>query len=150
MKKQVEIEFIVERLAKGKTRQEILQEFTKTYNSSVKTFDNRLKIAYQLHKERQEKLINVIEDVRVSEAVEAAKNGLKSNFEIEQRLLQIGFAEIDVEETTDSEQFGLTTFTRKPTPSEQKAALAEVLKLRGAYAPEKTEQTIIVKVPDEE
>ena len=135
--KQERIDFIISWLKKGEGRIKVLSKFVKKWQCSDRTFDRLWKEANKQHEKVLNLANNLANDTFIKGKVEAAENGLKSNIEIEERLLQIGWAEIDVEETTVSEQFGLTTFKRKPTPAEQRAALAEVLKLRGAYAAEK-------------
>lgn len=135
--KQERIDFIISYLKKGESRISILSKFVKKWQCSDRTFDRLLKEAQKQHKEVLDKANNLVNNTFIEGKVEAAKNGLKSNLEIEQRLLQIGWAEIDVQETTISEQFGVTEFKRKPTPSEQRSALETVLKMRGGFAPEK-------------
>ena len=136
MKNHQQIDFIINCLQNGEQRAEILQKFAKLYNTSVKTFDNRLKVAYQRIQETRSAVNNAMNEIVIEQAVEAAKNGLKSDLEIELQLLKIGFGEIDVEEVTDTPN-GTTVSTRKPTPAEMRAALAEVWKKRGVYAAEK-------------
>ena len=52
--RQVQIDWIVNRLKEGKERADILQEFTKRYNLKTKTFDNRLKIARERFEQYRE------------------------------------------------------------------------------------------------
>lgn len=135
--KQERIDFIISWLKKGEGRIKVLSKFVKKWQCSDRTFDRLWQIAQKQHSDVLNLANNLANDTFINGKVEAAKEGLKSNLEIEQRLLQIGWAEIDVEETTSSEQNGTIVFKRKPSPAEQRAALAEVLKMRGAYAAEK-------------
>lgn len=132
---------VADLLFNGMERKEILQTIAKTCKVSDKTCDNWIKEAKIIALERQQHTNEIRE--RETQAIigEAIKDGLKSNLEIEQRLLQIGWAEIDVEETTVTEQYGTTVFKRKPSPAEQRAALETVLKIRGGFAPTKVAQT---------
>ncbi len=93
--------------------------------------------ALEIVQERLKERSKIIAEVTNSEVIEAAKNGLKSDLEIEAHLCKIALGELDVEETTNSEQFGLTTFKRKPTPSEMSKAADLLFKKRGSYAAEK-------------
>jgi hypothetical protein len=90
---------------------------------------------------RQEFKQSLANKVITHEVTEAAKNGIKTHLEIIQRLGQIGFAEIEVEETTSTPD-GLIEHRRKPTPGEQIQALKELNKINGSYAPEKVESII--------
>jgi len=84
---------------------------------------------------------SLINDVTTQETIEAIKNGLKSDLEIEQQLCKIAFGEIDVTETTSTPD-GLIEFNRKPTPGEMINAMKELWKKRGTYAPDKVESMI--------
>jgi hypothetical protein len=126
-------------LLAGKTREDMLAKNGEYWQLPSRTFDRHLEKATKKHRQAQEKTNTALNEALTAERIKALEIGLKSDLEIELQLLKIGFAEIEVEETTYSEQFGVTTFKRKPTPGEMKAALAEVLKKRGSYAPTKTE-----------
>ncbi len=75
------------------------------------------------------------------ETIEKAKNGLKSTLELEEQLCRIAMGDIEVTETTLTPD-GMIDHQRKPSPSEMTAAIRELLKLRGAYAPEKIDHQI--------
>lgn len=76
-----------------------------------------------------------------SKTIEEAKNGLKTDLEIEMQLCKIAFGELDVVETTSTPD-GLIDFHRKPTPGEMIQAMKEIWKKRGTYAPDKLESNI--------
>lgn len=139
--KQKRIHDIVFMLEKGMETKAILHKLAQSCTKSVRTFKSEIKEAKTVLAERNKHKENIRQQQTSETLIEAIKQGLKSNIEIEQRLLQIGWAEIDVEETTNSEQYGITTFKRKPTPAEQRAALDTVLKIRGGFAPSKVAQT---------
>lgn len=130
------INHVVNLLESSKTRIEIVKEITTLYKISEGGVDKWIKAAKEILTKRQAQVEAI--RIRETEAIitEAVRNGLKSNIEIEQRLLQIGWAEIEVEETTFNKQFGTTTFRRHPTPAEQRSALETVLKMRGGFAAE--------------
>lgn len=75
------------------------------------------------------------------ETIEKAKNGLKTTLELEEQLCRIAMGDIEVTETTLTPD-GMIDHQRKPSPSEMTAAIRELLKLRGAYAPEKIDHQI--------
>lgn len=75
------------------------------------------------------------------ETIEKAKNGLKTTLELEEQLCRIAMGDIEVVETTLTPD-GLIDHQRKPSPSEMTAAIRELLKLRGAYAPDKIDHQI--------
>ena len=148
-KLQVDIDFIAERLRKGQQPKEIYAEFCeKLRKVSSRTFDNRIKDAKSALAEEQEALRGIINEKR-QEIAEVKIGTLKSDLEIEEQLLKIGFGEMEIEDRTDMPN-GIVINTRKPTPAEMRSALAEVWKKRGVYAAEKVEQTIVVKVPDDD
>ena len=76
-----------------------------------------------------------------SKTIEEAKNGLKTDLEIEMQLCRIAFGELDVFETTSTPD-GIIDFQRKPTPGEMIQAMKEIWKKRGTYAPDKLESNI--------
>lgn len=84
---------------------------------------------------------NSINSVIIHETTEAARNGLKSDLEIEQQLCRIAFGELDVTETTSTPD-GVIEFNRKPTPNEMINAMKELWKKRGTYAPDKIDGII--------
>lgn len=77
----------------------------------------------------------------IHETIEAARNGLKSDLEIEQQLCRIAFGELDVIEITSTTD-GVIEFNRKPTPNEMINAMKELWKKRGTYVPDKIDNII--------
>jgi hypothetical protein len=148
-KAQIEIDFIAKKLRNGEKYPDIYKEFCeKLRKVSTRTFDNRIKEAKKLLADEQKTLREVINEKR-EEVLGEKITALKSDLEIEEQLLKIGFGEMEIEERTDMPN-GIVIKTRKPTPAEMRAALAEVWKKRGVYAAEKVEQTIVVKAPDDD
>jgi putative component of toxin-antitoxin plasmid stabilization module len=148
-KLQVDIDFIAEKLRKGEKTQDIFTDFCeKLRKVSKRTFESRLSEAKKLLAEDLEAVRELVNEKR-EEIAEAKITALKSDLEIEEQLLKIGFGEMEIEERTDMPN-GIVINTRRPTPAEMRAALAEVWKKRGVYAAEKVEQRIIVKVPDDD
>jgi hypothetical protein len=142
-KKHKQIEFIAKCLQNGEQRNEILQKFARSFKTSTRTFDNRLKDAYA-QAESTRKAVNLaVTEVIVQEAAEAVRMGLKTDLEIEMQLLKIGFGEMDIIETTTNNNGNVTTYERKPTPAEQRAALETVYKRRGSFAAEKHQLEVV-------
>lgn len=108
---------------------------------SVAMFHRLKPKALQELQKRAEIQRNTINEVITHEVTEAARNGLKSDLELEQQLCKIAFAEIDVIETTSTPD-GMIEFARKPTPGEMINAIKELWKKRGTYAPDKVDGII--------
>ena len=141
---------MVEMLQKGIGRANILANNGKTWQLSTRTFDRYLADATTVYRETQKAVQTTLSNTIHDEAIEASKRGLKSDLDIELHLQKIAFGELEIEETTASAQFGVTKFKRKPTPAEMTNAIREIWKKRGTYSPEKVEQTITVKTPEDE
>jgi len=84
---------------------------------------------------------NTISSTMTLETIESVKKGLKTTLELEEQLCRIAMGDIEVVETTLTPD-GLIDHQRKPSPSEMTAAIRELLKLRGAYAPDKIDHQI--------
>ncbi len=78
----------------------------------------------------------VIEDQRTVEITEAAKDGLKTDLELEVILCQIASNNVSVQEWVSGE-----VVLRDVSPSETIQAIAQLFKKRGSYAPIKTAAT---------
>jgi len=126
------------------------QQLDKTYKNAIicdnlqlsKDMFYRLKPKAQLEvQKRTEFKQSLTNEVITQEVTEAAKNGIKTRLEIIERLEQIGFAQIDVEETTSTPD-GLIEHKRKPTPGEQTKALIELIKINGYNPNDKIENII--------
>jgi len=126
------------------------QQLDKTYKNAIicdnlqlsKDMFYRLKPKAMLEvQKRTEFKQSLTNEVITHEVTEAAKNGIKTRLEIIERLEQIGFAQIDVEETTSTPD-GLIEHRRKPTPGEQTKALIELIKINGYNPNDKIENII--------
>lgn len=80
---------------------------------------------------------DVIHEQRVASFMEAAKNGLKSDLELEIILCQYACQNVDVEEWIDGKMV-----LRGISPSESISAIAQLFKKRGSYAPVKVNNNI--------
>jgi hypothetical protein len=132
---------IAKQIAKGATRANIIQTFTKKYKLKESAVDKLIKLA----KIEAEKLLeiqrNTTNSTIIQQTEEAVKNGLKSDFEIEMQLQRIAFGEMEVLETIETPN-GISTKLRNPTPAEMKAAAELILRKRGSLAAEKKELLI--------
>ena len=149
-----QIQFILTELRKGSERAIILQKFAKNYKSSTKTFDNRLKIA----KERYSDEVKSIQERAKVLSEEAADKASLETLSVAERidlLVKMAKGEIDIEQETTTKDGGIVTITVKPSHSDRRAAIAELNKMDGSYAPAETKTTITdtrppakVKLPD--
>lgn len=130
-------------LEKGLERKEILQELSKNFKVSSRTIDSEIKEAKNIVSERNKQRENIRQE-KTSQALKDELNkALKSDLELEAHLCKIAFGEIEVEDKQQSDQFGLTTFKRKPTASEMTKAIDVLFKKRGVYVTkQQTEITV--------
>jgi len=138
---QKQINYILDRLRKGKERAEILQEFTKAYKKqSTKTFDNRLKIARaQFESERQ--LIQQEAEKGIQKDIEALKSKILTPVERLVILSDMAKGELETEVLLVTKD-GIKKAKAKPTHAERRAAIAELNKMSGDYAPAKSIVTV--------
>lgn len=143
----------------GKTQLKVLQiadELERLQNENQKVKDSdiwqkmamaprtyqRLKAKALLELQKRAKIRETALNSTITlETIQKAKNGLKTTLELEEQLCRIAMGDIEVVETTLTPD-GLIDHQRKPSPSEMTAAIRELLKLRGAYAPEKIDHQI--------
>lgn len=83
--------------------------------------------------ELKDKIISEQREVKIAEA---AKNGLKTDLELEQILCQFATNNVEVEEWVKGE-----AVLRGISPTESINAIAQIFKKRGSYAPTKTDIT---------
>ena len=133
-----EVEFIKNLLRKGAERKTILQEFAKTYKGkSVKTFDNRLKVARK-QMEGEIKQIEKRTEESITKEVEARKLEIMTVAERVDYLVKTLKGEITT--PIPITQGGKTVeYKLKPSHSDRLKALAELNKMDGSYAPTKQE-----------
>jgi len=140
-----QIEFILTELRKGSERSNILQKFAKSYKSSTKTFDNRLKIA----KERYSDEVKLIQERSKVLSEEAAIKASLETLSVAERidlLVKMAKGEINIEQEVATKE-GITTITVKASHSDRRAAIAELNKMDGSYAATKTDITVKQEQP---
>lgn len=134
-----QIEFIKEWLRKGEPRKDILQRFTKVYKVSVKTFDNRLKIAQEAIQSEQKNIQEKAEQ-EVAKEVEVRKSKILNAIERQEILSQIALGEIKLNKYIVCDGI-IEEREVVPDYNDRKNAIAELNKMGGDYAPAKTDIT---------
>ncbi len=140
-----QIEFIKSELRLGKERIDILQKFTKVYKSSIKTFDNRLKIARIAILDEVKDIQSKTKDIVEAESNKAALEILSVAERIH-LLVKMAKGDMDIEQETTTKD-GIVTLIVKPSHSERRAAIAELNKMAGDYAAAKSEVKLIGEQP---
>lgn len=156
-----QINFILYELRIGSERGNILQKFTKVYKSSIKTFDNRLKIAKERFYIESERINKQTEQVLTDVHKDALKIGLNTKLE-RQLQLQNKINELDeilLRGTTPDTIFdnkamisvdvirSLTAIERANLMKVQREITAELNKMGGDYAPAKSEVKLVGEQP---
>lgn len=156
-----QINFILSELRIGLERGNILQKFTKVYKSSIKTFDNRLKIAKERFYIESERINKQTEQVLTDVHKDALKSGLNTKLE-RQLQLQNKINELDeilLRGTTPDTIFdnkamisvdvirSLTAIERANLMKVQREITAELNKMGGDYAPAKSEVKVVGEQP---
>jgi hypothetical protein len=139
--KQVIIDDIVAQVELGKERGNVLATIGKKWQLSQRTFDRYWKEANKQHTERQGTIKAATMELDTTAALNAKEGHIASVLERKAFLTKIMRGEADIIETTHNEKLGITTFERKPNPTEQIKALSELNKMEGDYAPVKQAQT---------
>lgn len=134
-----QVEFIKDRLRNGLSRKDILQDFAKSYKTSVKTFDNRLKIAMQAIKGESNLIKDKSEEYFSKKVIE---QGLKllSVAERQDILSKIAVGGIPLLKPNGTGK-DLQMIEFVPDWMDRKNAIAELNKMGGDYAPSKTDIT---------
>jgi len=137
-----QVEFITNGLRNGLERKEILQRFTETYkNKSIKTFDNRLKVAREQMK-GEIKDIEARTELSITNEVEARKLRIMSVAERIDILTKIAFGEIPLTKPMVCDGV-IQLVPVVPDWTDRRGAIAELNKMDGSYAPIKQAQTNI-------
>lgn len=130
------IEFILTELRNGATRKPILQKFTTTYKTCVKTFDNYLKIATERYKVELQAKESIRND-KVKELLENEVEGqILSELELDIILSRIVDGGIKIQSYFKGE-----SVVRETEPTEIVAAADKLYKRKGSYAPAKVAST---------
>lgn len=138
----LQIEWIKDCLRRGEQRKDIVQRFTTLYKTSIKTFDNRLKIAQKDVVSEQQR----IKDKAEAGVVEKSKKLQLKIMTVEQRkdlLTKIATGQIKIPATEnrwDAKRQKFVVLPKIELPSHQAriSALAELNKMEGTYAPIKS------------
>ena len=138
---QAQIDFIVDLLRKGNQRKIILGKFGEIWGKASKnTFDRRLSEAKkQLQSELKE--INERTEESIKKEVEARKAKILTALDRQEILAKIALGELEIEQEVATAT-GVKIVRNKPDFNDRKAAIAELNKMDGSYAPAKTETTL--------
>ncbi len=130
------IEEIGVMLSKGEAKAKVLADNVARWRISSRTFDRYWVKANEKAKQTRKAIDQVLNDTLTEETVAAFKEGLKSDLELEVILCQIATNNAQVEEWIAGEKI-----MRGVLPGEIIAAVREIWKKRGSYAPVKNALT---------
>lgn len=136
-----QINFIADCLRKGEQRKEILGKFGKKWEKvSRTTFDRRLRQAEAHVASEQQRIKEQAEQEVVKEA-DALKSKILTSLERQAILSDMAKGELETEVLLVTKD-GIKKAKAKPTHAERRAAIAELNKMSGDYAPAKSVVTI--------
>jgi len=135
----IQIEFIKDCLRKGEERKDILPKFTKIYRKQEKTFNNRLKEARIAIQSEQQRIQQEAEK-GIQKDIEARKTKIMTSIERQEFLTEvIKGNEIPVQQLLSNGKIAKGMIV--PDLSDRIKAIAELNKMGGDYAPQKTDIT---------
>lgn len=138
--KQVVIDEIVAEIEQGRERGNLLATIGKKWQLSQRTFDRYWKTANQQHTERQQALKKELEALDTQMALEARKKAILTAEERKEILTKIAKGEIPLNKPMVVDgQIELVEVV--PDWSDRRAAIAELNKMDGEYAPTKVAPT---------
>lgn len=139
-KKELIVDFIFTEMDFGVTRKEILTEFVKKWRLSERTFDRYWAEALSRFKALNEKAQKAKEEVYIAEEKKAAKKAILNKHQRQEILTQIALGEIPLKKFIVCDgvivEKGIV-----PAWSDRRAAIAELNKMDGDYAPTKKDIT---------
>ena len=133
-------DFVKSYVAKGKKRKEVLAKFVKKWQTSDRTFDRVWKEANRQHSELQQEAKQAANKVYIETAENAAKEAIMSKIERQQILTQIARGEIPLKKPIVVDK-QIEEIEIVPDWMDRKAAIAELNKMDGDYAPTRNEHT---------
>lgn len=138
---QAQIDFIVDCLRNGEQRNVIMGKFGKKWEQvSRTTFDRRLQAAQRIASEEIDN-IKARAGESINAEIEARKLKILTVAERIDILTKMALGELE-SETLLITKDGIKKAKLKPTHNERRAAIAELNKMDGSYAPTKTDVTI--------
>lgn len=139
-----QVEFVKDCLRNGEQRAIILQKFASVYkNLSIKTFDNRLKVAKK-QIESEFKTIAIKSEENIGELIKERTFKILSVAERMDILAKMANGELERNEVVfiDGQPKQIKA---KPTFNDMRGAIAELNKMQGDYAPAKSEISVTEK-----
>jgi hypothetical protein len=138
---QKQVDLIIDFLKKGYQRKTILSNFVQFCpNVSEKTFQRRLKVAEGMFKEQMSKLNTLVEQ-KLNEDANVAKIEFLTVSERQAILAGQARGEIKVKKAVFTPK-GIVYIEEEPNHADRRAAVAELNKMCGDYAPQKTESKV--------
>lgn len=134
------VEAIVKLIEKGKSTEFICSAICSKFHFTERTFYNHYKTANQLHKTRQEAIRKKVESDKELQQLEERKAGIMTAIERMEILTQIARGEIPLTKPMVVNQM-LVHIDVVPDWMDRKAAIAELNKMDGEYAPTKVAST---------
>jgi hypothetical protein len=138
--KQIQIDFIISCIKKGESRAIILRKAEKKWEISRSSFDRILKTAKEEHAKAQQSLKAELEKVEKHAAVAAKKKEILTAQERKVVLSKIATGTIKLTRWWVGKGYEISK-TVVPNYSERIAAISELNKMDGDYAPAKIAQT---------
>jgi len=136
--KQHIIDAIIKEIEKGNSRGKVLGIIGKKWGISRTTFDRYWKTANEQHRELQDKAKKAADEAYILASAEAAKRAVMSSQERKEILSKIARGEIPLMKpmVVDKE---VELIQVVPDWADRKAAIAELNKMEGDYAPTKSQ-----------
>lgn len=139
--KQVQIDFIIKCLNLGQERSEVLGKVGKKWETSRTTFDRLWKIAKEQHVVKRKRINDAIEQDNTIKELEAVKSNIMTAIERKIYLTKVLNGELKIKKPFVIAG-KIMEYPAEPDHADRLKALAELNKMDGEYAPQKTDLTI--------
>lgn len=127
---QARVRVVAEKLEQGASTADITAECAALWNTSERTVERYIALAKDMVLERMNDMDAIIEAVRGAVVAEEAEKHMRSNLELEARLIEIIEGELEVEKVVSGPK-GVTEVKSKPTRREIMQAISILWKRRG-------------------
>ena len=138
--KQVIVDAIIKEIEQGKTYTKVMAVNGRKWQMPERTFNRYWKTANIQHTTKQEAIKKELEEIDKQMAIESRKKAIMSKQERLETLTKIAKGELKVKRPF---VIGgkIMEYPSEPDAMERKAAIAEMNKMEGDYAPSKVAQT---------
>lgn len=134
--KQIIVDAIIHELKNGKERGNFMARVCKKWQISVRTFDRYLKIAQEQHCAMHQAIEKELAEVDKQAAIDGRKRAIMTINERKLVLTQIATGNLKLKKWWIGKDYEIAKVV-SPDYSDRRAAIAELNKMDGAYAPEK-------------